>query len=184
MKNIRLAKKYGAKTVAFKNLPQSHQLAIAWYMTIDSDGEAWKVMGKLEEDFEKVRPSDYSNEKKWKKFQEDLKRLLIISLPAYVKKYGHIKFGVAEIPTMVLVKEICNRESEVPDAVDTIKKYRSWYKKDRKDIGDTKFSKHPKTNRWPCILSDFDDEVLQDGWHRFFTYAGRGDKKIPCVFYT
>lgn len=162
-------KKYGAKTVAYKNLPRTHQMAIAWYMAID--GEAWGPYG-INMDKQPTTLSSNKNKDKWEKVY--LKRQTSRHLSSYVKEYGRCKFGVVEIPTEVVIREIIkNLGNNRSESVDGFKKHCS----------ETPFLPHyPSKNRWPCILAD-DDEVLQDGWHRFHSYVRAGHKTIPCIYY-
>lgn len=168
--NVALAKKYGAVVIPFKNLPVSHQVAIAHYMAID--GEAWEVLGDLEKNFEKIRPKHYADDKRCQKehekFQKEIIRLLTLSIAEYVKKYGKAEFGVCEIPTPICI-DLCKKRS--PDFEDTYSAFNG------------KPPDHPLTNRFPCILSSFNDELFEDGWHRFYCYRERKDKTIPCIYF-
>jgi hypothetical protein len=42
---------------------------------------------------------------------------------------------------------------------------------------------HPRTNRWPVILSSTNEETLQDGWHRLHCYVRQRARLIPAVRY-
>lgn len=81
-------------------------------------------------------------------------------------EYGHVKFGYVILQMTELLKAI---------------------EKDGIDIGE--YVKggytplHPKANRWPVILSGFNDETLQDGWHRLRDYLGQGAITVPAVYY-
>lgn len=54
--------------------------------------------------------------------------------------------------------------------------YHTWYLDQAgarvKDHGDS---------RWPSILSSVPGEFLEDGWHRFHSYARAGDATLPVV---
>jgi len=170
-KNIKLAKKYGAKIRYFKDLPKTHQYALIQYMVVN--GAAWDVSDDLANSFEechKIRGKfPYEKEK------AILKKGICKSLSFYIEKYGNWKFGMVDIPTKVMIKAVM-QEKDVKKDFESWSDYHQWYK-------DSGYVKHPRKNRWPSILSSFDDEVMEDGWHRFHCYAGRGDKTIPCIYY-
>jgi hypothetical protein len=42
---------------------------------------------------------------------------------------------------------------------------------------------YPIEDRWPVIMSPFEDETFQDGWHRFHIYVANGHPDIPVIFY-
>lgn len=165
-------KEFKPKTVAFKDLPRSHQLAIIHYMAVD--GEAWSLEGAL-----RNANIDLHYERwHYSRWQRQVKILLGKSLPVYIKKHGRRKFGVVDIPTAVL-GEMTLKSNPVCKEYGwkSLEEIHKWYCRNF-DI-----PKHSNKNRWPCIISSFDDEVLQDGHHRFHRYIQQGAKKIPCVFY-
>ncbi len=164
--NKELAKKHGAVELPFKDLPITHQVAIAHYMAVD--GEAWEVLGTLEKDFEKIRPKNYNDDAKYSRFKKDIIRLLTLSIGEYINKYGKVKFGMCEIPTDICV-DLCKKRN--PDFEDDYSAFTG------------KPPNHPTTNRFPCILSSFNDELFQDGWNRFYCYRDRHDATIPCVYF-
>jgi hypothetical protein len=117
------------------------------------DGEAWEV------------PADYA--------RKPFKALL----PWFRGKYGAKKFGYVEIPTEVLTAEVMKDNEEVSRFKD-FEEYHRWYAGLPGGIPN-----HPKKDRWPVILSSFEDETLQDGWHRLHTYYHQGAETIPAVYY-
>ncbi len=118
------------------------------------DGEAWEV------------PPDFDRKK-------DFKSLL----PWFRGKYGTKKFGYVEIPTEVLTAEVMKDDEEVGRFKD-FDEYHRWY------IGlPGGIPNHPKKDRWPVILSSFEEETLQDGWHRLHTYYHQGAEMIPALYY-
>lgn len=158
-RDLRLAKKYNGKEVAFKDLPRSHRLAIIRYMAID--GEAWES------------PEWY--------FADDLptnKR----TMNFYLKKYGDCKFGVVNIPTEVLKSEVMKGENDIGRDFKTFDEYHKWYISE-----DDSLPHYPSKNRWPCIMDATEDDnynwILEDGWHRFHSYVRSGHKTIPCIYY-
>ena len=78
---------------------------------------------------------------------------------AHVATYS---FLLTEIPTSDVTTAVMNREgSELSgDFYEWNGHPSTWV--NAVDHGDS---------RWPCILSGFDDELFQDGWHRFYGYV-------------
>ena len=99
-------------------------------------------------------------------------------LPKVLKKHGNARFGLATIPMEVLKQEVMTRNEDVrEDWTGDWNAYHKWY------IGHGRPAEHPKSSVWPPILSCFNDEVFQDGWHRFHRYAELGIKEIPVVYF-
>ena len=145
----------------FAVLPKPHQLAIAWYMSID--GAKWEDLGNM------------SNVKSHDELVIDFKK----ALPEYVKKYGKKKFGTLNIPMSVCQEIIMKSRSDLKDDFKTFMDYHKWY---------TSYQfnhlKYKNINVWPCILSDnLNEELFQDGWHRFHRYVQLKMLSIPCVYY-
>ena len=151
----RLAKTFGGKIMAYKDLPIPAQLAIAHYMAID--GEAWTLP--------EIVTRDWSVRK--------LRRELPGFLPYFRAQYGKTKFGYVRIPTAALIEEIkrdaAYKEAGEPELF--------------RDEPGFKIPKHPSTSRWPVILSDINDETLQDGWHRLGAYYRQRARVVPAVYY-
>lgn len=172
--NTNLAKKHGGKSMLFKDLPVEAQRAIIHYMAVD--GEAWEVHDILGAAFEKcwkVRGKHPEKEDAIIKQAWRSKSLMRF----YIEKYGHLKFGYVHIPSSILMYETLRRDYELKKQFSAWKDYHDWYK----SFGD--MPRHTNKNLWPCILSGFNNEVLEDGHHRFHRYVELGVKKIPCVYY-
>lgn len=150
---VRLLKKYGGQVVDFAHLPQPYQLSIAHYMAVD--GEAWEA------------PSVTHQRKGPQQLLKDL--------PMLIKKYGKKKFLIAELPTDVVVEEINKGLALIGE-----EKYPP--RNPRYAVGKFR-ERHPLDNRWPSIISNHEDEFLQDGWNRFGVYYHRGDTTIPLIMY-
>jgi hypothetical protein len=84
------------------------------------------------------------------------------------------KFGIATASMTDLIDAIMD-DDELVDAFDSWAAYHAWYMK-RGGVP------HHKT-RWPVILSRFDDETLEDGWHRLHSYYRDGDDTVPVIWY-
>ena len=145
--------------VPFRDLPRPYQLAVGHYMAID--GEAWA----------EALPKNAF----WPS-REQQRAGLGRALPRIVELFGDIPFGVARLPSEKLRTAIM-QTIEMSQSFATWEAYHAWYIKG----GD--IPAHGKTNRWPVILSDFEDEFIQDGWHRLHCYLKRADDDIPAVFY-
>lgn len=102
------------------------------------------------------------------------------ALPEAIKTYGHTAFGLVNVPMKELKDTVAENfkadsDTKVMGWAD-FDAYHKWY------MGDSQVEDHGKSV-WPVILNCFDDELFQDGWHRFHTYVDRGVKKVPCLYY-
>jgi len=175
-KNEQLARKHGAKVFPFKKLPVEARYALIQYMVVD--GAAWDVSIELSNAFTKGHK--IMNKVSYNKVQALYKKAIKKSLKFYMEKYGDCKFGYVHFPTKELMKMVWERSEGIKSWDEegvTFKEYWDHFKYDEE------VENHPRTNRWPCILSCFNDEALQDGWHRFLTYVQMKCRTIPCVFY-
>ena len=77
-------------------------------------------------------------------------------------------FAYGLVPTEILTKEITKRMG-----FKTFKEYHEWYN-DNTEHGDSIL---------PIILSLDNEELIEDGWHRFHSYYRKGIKKIPVVVF-
>lgn len=141
----------------FRQLSLPFQLAIAYYLAVD--GEAWE----LPEASEPKAPLEDNS-------------ALANLMPYFITKYGDTSFGVADIP-------LANLQASVMEDVELAGEYPDWsaYHQWYLSFDDT--PRYPETERWPVFLSSCDDETLQDGWHRFHSYARAGHVLIPAVFF-
>lgn len=87
-------------------------------------------------------------------------------------------FGYSEIPTKVLTREIAQDPEIAHQFEGSFAKYHEWY------LRQGHIPDHPARSRWPVILSPFEEETLQDGWHRLHDYYRKGARKIPVVWFT
>ena len=158
-RNKALAREFGGRVMPFRNLPRPAQLAIAHYMAVD--GEAWELPGEY-------APNTVSAQK----IRRDFERMLNF----FVKKYGSKKFGYVEIPTEALIEAVMD-DDEIRDVYTDFEDYHHWF------VSHGYMPRHGPRGRWPVILSEFEDETLQDGWHRFHHYVRQGARMIPAVYY-
>lgn len=152
-RNQRFIAPYVPRELPFRELPLEAQMAVAQYFGVD--GEAWP---------EPVYPVTREQ------------------LPGLVKTYGDVVFGYVEVPLDALTAEVME-DDDLKDAFGSdFEAYHSWYMND----AGPKFSPGKKgkykSDRWPVFLSCYDDETLQDGWHRFHCYYARGVTLVPCLY--
>lgn len=160
----------------FKDLPKPFQLAMAWYMAVD--GEAWSdVWGDIE-------LPHWSNSFSNPRYHVEMRSLLESALPSLIDKYGDDEFGIGHWPTKDIIRSIAHDESiiEYQSTEQTINSY-----KKGREIGPALKgyyrSSYTEEDRWPVIISNFDDETLQDGWKRFSLYTQSGYAETPVIFY-
>ena len=164
--------KYKGVKVAFKDLPINHKLALVWYMACD--GEAWEM------------PDNYTPSRcswtwaKMKRTREFLRK----NIAHFEKTYGHLKFGMVNVPMEVfgeIVLKVAKGGCEVDDYSD-MKSFKEMNKR-YMDNGDCPI--HTELG-WPAILNSScndDGMVIEDGWHRLNTYYKKKVKVMPLVYY-
>lgn len=154
-KNLALAKRFGAKLVAFRSLTAEAQMALIVYL------DEWS--GQIDELYHLPR----------EKWADAVKK----SLPHFVKEYGDEEFGLATIPIEELKRECYERSGDIRNDFPNFDTYHDWYVRE----GDT--TNH-KGSIWPCILSCQDDELFEDGWHRFHSYVRAGAvRDVPVLYF-
>jgi hypothetical protein len=128
------------------------------------DGEAWEL------------PPEYHHAGA---SVQRLARVFRSLLPWFRKTYGRADLGYVEIPTKALTAAIMQDEDLAADPAQfkEFDEYHQWYLKGGR------IPSHPTTGRWPVTLSSFNDETLQDGWHRLHDYYRKGARMIPAVYY-
>lgn len=162
----------GGRITSFAELPEAAQLALAHYMSIDR--EAWDIPIVLADEMDEIwlgRPVQEDIES-----QETLqKEAFRNALPFYIAEYGDFQIGYHPcIPTTDLIASVMNDS----DSFENWASYHDWYLK-RSAMPEHELDKE----LWPVILSSWEDETLQDGWHRFHHYVRSGVKCIPALYY-
>lgn len=156
-----LVKKYNGKKIAFKELPLGAKMSMIWYMAVN--GEAWEI------------PDTYFG-----KFNENrMKNFIRRNMDYFNKEYGNQKFGIVTIPVSELIKAF---ERATIQNNDIYKSFNAWLK----DYEENKSGGIPnhKNQDWCPILGCYkDDNLFQDGWHRFACYVKQGAKEITCLYY-
>lgn len=160
MNGMDLVSKSGFEIRRFQDLSAPYQMAIIWYMAFD--GEAWATI-------------DYPDNAPF--FDKEFaKSTIVAALPKYVAAHAETLFGVS-VFSLHDVKEAVMAGAEIGGDFESWESYHKWY------IGGEDVQEYAHDCRWPAIVSGFDDEVFQDGWHRMHSYARSGHKDIPVVFY-
>lgn len=143
-------------------------LALYWYMAIN--GEAWTPSKQIAACLE--RNGIFSIQG-----CQNIRRCLRNHLPSLLELHGSYLIGRTEIPLKVLKETIFKESPDIRGDFHSFEAYHQWYL----SMGDT-----PAYNRkdpWPVILSNFKNETLEDGWHRFHRYVQTGLDPIPALYY-
>lgn len=85
------------------------------------------------------------------------------------------EYGLVNIPMETMVNHIMTHNDEISDSFDSWEKYHEWYM--------TKNDVTTHKRILPVTLSPYDDETLQDGWHRLHTYYHNGLKVVPAIMF-
>ena len=140
------------KTVAFKDLPFEYQRSLIIYM-YEGDVVDWS----LDLDRDVVAKND------------DLIKTLIKDYMS-VGRNKNKSFAYGLVPMKELTKEI----AEIM-GYDSFKDYHKDY------TSDNYVPKYKKESVWPIILDVDNEELIEDGWHRFHQYYKMGLNKVPAV---
>ena len=110
---------------------------------------------------------------------------IVDALETLKERFGKKRFGLAEIPMADAKKYLIGfmPKEEIGRDWSTFDEYHQWYiTAGGGGLGfDKRLVKHLK--QWPVILSGYDDEFIQDGWHRFHSYVMQNRKTIPVLLY-
>jgi hypothetical protein len=85
------------------------------------------------------------------------------------------QYGLVNIPMEALTDHIMAHNDELKDDFDSFEQYHEWY------MTKNKIRQHSQVR--PVALSPYDDETLQDGWHRLHTYYHNGLKTVPAIMF-
>lgn len=161
----------------FKLLPIDYQRAIIHYMSVD--GAAWAV--------------DKWEDWKWGEGKPNTPRLRAAALadiekflPRFIKSWGNVQFGCCRMTPASLIESI-NGDKEFIPTTQTSHGHTIIFPPRRikytvATMGWCASSSEYDHPTWPVILSDFDDETLQDGWTRFKHYCQR-NWSVPVTWY-
>lgn len=165
-----LIEKNGGRKVLFRDLPKSHQIALIHYMSVD--GATWAVTDWSLDQWkwgEGCPDPIHQSELRLESFRDIEK-----NYDLFVDHYGHIQFGVVDIPTKELIQSI-SEDKYFPE------EQLEYYKKS--DVVGFAAGWEYDRPTFPVILSPFEDETLQDGWTRFGRYCELGEETVPCLYY-
>lgn len=84
-------------------------------------------------------------------------------------------YGLVNIPMEVMVNHIMTHNDEIRDNFESFDQYHQWYMDDN--------AVEPHKQIRPVTLSPYDEETLQDGWHRLHTYYHNGVKTVPAIMF-
>ena len=158
---LKLIKKQNNGKNKFKDLPRQHQYAIIHYMAID--GEAWDVPEGYDAEANSIKRTDFDSVCRFNR--------------AYIKK--NVKYWVDKHPNATFGMISLSRA----ETLDALRELHPDAVKDGEYDHPEKPSLKHYNEKWPVILSSFDDEFIQDGWHRLGVYLQTTMRKIPAVFF-
>lgn len=174
---VKLISRNKGEVLKYRDLPKEAQLAIAQYMAVD--GEAWLfedtvLFEGLEDRPVGCSPADSLRiqDRNQNKIAGQIEEIL----PTIIERKGDSEFGIVDVLTKELIREMWGTNSLLVEEYDTFEEYHEWFVS-----SDSGYMRDNPT--WPVILSSFDDELLQDGWHRFHSYVKIGAEKITCIWY-
>jgi hypothetical protein len=95
--------------------------------------------------------------------------------------YGQKEFGLARVPTDLLKRYTLEFQDKLPSWIrpsvfGNFEAYAKWYAS-----AGNRVPKHKV--QWPCILSEFDDELFEDGWRRFHAYVKQRRPTTPVLLF-
>lgn len=93
-----------------------------------------------------------------------------------VEVFKSVPARLVEIP-LDAVKAAFMESTEIAESFATFDDYHRWY------MGASDVPMYGAANRWPCIASCMEDEVVQDGSHRLHSYIAAGHTSIPVLEY-
>lgn len=146
------------KIVKYSEMPETHQLAIAHYMSVD--GAAWAYDHPEFEDWIWGEGTPYDPQMRQKMLAD-----LHAFLPRFVRHFGNEQFGMATVSCKEL-HEVIMKVNPHFNEDDVVRSKRGAY----------------DTPTWPSILVD-SNEILQDGWTRFYDRISLGIETTPVVWY-
>ena len=147
--------------VAFRDMPSAYQMAIAWYMAVDS--RIWSE-------------GDLALDCAIGCCTTTLKTRLEQAMPRFIGRRGAMLFGMSHMP-MDVARQAVLRGADLEAFDGDWAAYHAWY------LSQGGVPEHPANDRWPCIMSQFADELFEDGWHRFHSYCRSGHTDLPVVFF-
>ena len=141
------------KTVAFRDLPFEYQRSLIIYMY-----EGPVVDWSLDLNRDVISKND-----------ELIKVLIDDYMSVGRNKNKSFAYGIVSMKD--LTREIAERMG-----YDNFNDY-------HKDYVGSNYVQIHKDSVWPIILNPDNDELIEDGWHRFHDYYSRGLKKVPVVMF-
>lgn len=153
----------------FRDLPEPAKLALVQYMAVD--GDAWEALFNHQ-----AGTLHYEGGQFITSNAEPLIEALRRALPDYDALYSEKMFGILDVSSERL-KAAIMQDEELASSFKDWDEYHASYAAP----GDVPL--HAPHDRWPAILSNVDDETLQDGWHRTHSYLSQGHATVPLIFF-
>lgn len=152
--------------VRFRDLPEPHRMAMAWYMGVD--GEAWLDVVGIDLDLGRGREGIARQ-----------KAMLRRKLPAIDRRYGDVVFGVVDLRMEAMLEAMVDDRWAQEEGLD-LEGVRARHASESPQAD---YPEHGPNDRWPVILSNIDRDTLDDGWNRFAAYVRNGHDDVPALFY-
>jgi hypothetical protein len=93
-----------------------------------------------------------------------------------VSVFKDVPAKLIEIPVKVIAEQYMKTE-EICESFASFDQYHDWY------MRSADMPVYGSQNRWPCIASLMDDDVVHDGHHRLHAYVHAGHQTIPVLDY-
>ena len=88
--------------------------------------------------------------------------------------FGRVTATLIDVPVESVKAEFMNIMEVSSDYAD-FDAYHAWY------VSSNDTPNYDSHNRWPCLATDWEDDVFIDGAHRFHSYIRSGHKTIPVL---
>ena len=146
---------------------------------IDTHGGRWMPFDKLpDESMSAAIVLQFGTGTRWSELApEDI----ISERENMLKIYGKKEFGLASVPTALIKRYVLEFQDKLPSdfrpsVFKDFEAYGRWYAS-----AGNRIPKHRV--QWPCILSEFDDELFEDGWHRLHAYVKQRRPMVPVLLF-
>lgn len=144
------------KTAAFNKLPFEYQKSIVIY-ALEGDSIDWTLP-------DHISINDVARDDKWAR----------VAIANFAAVFGDVEYSYGLIPMEQLTDEIAGLMG-----FENFEKYHKWYGDPGVDHGDSGVDHGDSV--LPILLNYNNDELIEDGWHRFHYYYNRGVKMVPVI---
>ena len=163
MKRSEFIKKGNGKIVTFKKLPMDAKISLVIYMAFD---------GEAQEPHTKPNDKHFAEGKVSAYAAKEIKD----NISYYDNKYGKEKFGYGAIKASIIVDTILASSTIKEAGIYTLVEL----------IREDNYSKIDRAKKGYVILGSeefWEEETIQDGWHRLTNMLENKVKEIPFVYY-